>query len=292
LERAIVPARVTPRQERIAGHLGEGRSAAQNGDWVAASRSWIEAAKLGSLDGANLVSRTAAPHVKQAADAGDTEAQAVLAGILMDFFDESAFPMAAGYAARAAGAGSAEAQRTLGFMYDQGIGVEQDSGRAAELWAEASRGGDGYAAFNLAGLHRKGEVLLSGEEECNQLLILAAERGVIEAGAVLGNRLAAVDRDQEALTWYLWSAERGEPGSMFAAACWYRDGIGTPRDPVQAMRWYFTMLDHGNGDGVHEAIELAKSGMTDEQIREAARLAGRPGDAEATIHVLRRYRDA
>jgi TPR repeat protein len=72
--------------------------------------------------------------------------------------------MAAGYAARAAEAGSAEAQRTLGFMYHRGIGVEQDSGRAAELWTEASPGGDGYAAFNLAGLHRKGEVLLSGEE--------------------------------------------------------------------------------------------------------------------------------
>jgi TPR repeat protein len=272
--------------------MREGRSAAENSDWVAASRSWAEAAKLGSLDGANLLSRTAAPHIRQAADAGDVEAQAVIAGIMMDYFDESAFPMAAGYAARAAEAGSAEAQRTLGLMYDRGIGVEQDSRRAAELWTEATRGGDGYAAFNLAGLHRRGEVLLSGEEECDQLLILAAERGVTVAGAALGNRLAAVDRDEEALTWYLWSAERGEPSSMFAAACWYRDGIGTPRNPVQAVRWYFTMLDHGNGDGVHEALQLARSGMTEEQIREAARLAGRPGDAEATIHVLRSSPDA
>lgn len=286
-----MPARVTPRQERIAEHLSEGRSAAQNGDWVAASGAWIEAAKLGSLDGANLVSRTAAPHVKQAADAGDVESQAVLAGILMDYFDESAFPMAAGYAARAAEAGSAEAQRTLGFMYHQGIGVEQDNGRAAELWTEASRGGDGYAAFNLAGLHRAGTVLLSGEEECNQLLVLAAERGVIEAGAVLGDRLAAVDRDEEALTWYLWAAERGDADSMFAAGCWYRDGFGTPRDPVQAMRWYFTMLDHGKGDGVHEALKLAKAGMTDEQIREAGRLAGHPDHAEVTIRTLRSIKD-
>lgn len=283
---------VTPRQERVAEYLSEGGSAAENGDWIAASRSWIEAAKLGSLEGANLVSRFAAPHVWQAADAGDVEAQSVIAGIMMDYFDEWAFPMAAGYAARAAQAGSAEARRTLGFMYDEGIGVGQDSGRAAELYAEASRGGDGYAAFNLAGLHRKGAVLLSGEEECNHLLILAAERGVIEAGAALGDRLAVVDRDEEALTWYLWSAERGDPGSMFAAACWYRDGIGTPRDLVQAMRWYFTMLDHGNGDGVHEALQLAKSGITDEQIREAARLAGRPGDGESTIYVLRSNRDS
>jgi uncharacterized protein len=64
-------------------------------------------------------------------------------------------------------------------------------------------------------------------------------------------------------------------GAMFAAGCWHRDGIGTPVDPVQALRWYFTMRDHGGGDGSHQAIQLARSGMTDEQIRQAARLAAR-----------------
>ncbi|MBO3737494.1 hypothetical protein [Actinoplanes flavus] len=39
------------------------------------------------------------------------------------------------------------------------------------------------------------------------------------------------------------------------------------------------MLDHGRGDGVHEALRLAP-GMTGEQSRETGRLAGREGDAE------------
>jgi uncharacterized protein len=281
-----VPIRVTPRQERVDEFLTTGRSAAAAGDWSAASRAWIEAAKLGSLDGANLVSRVAAPHLKRSADAGDVEAQAALAGILMDYYDESALPGAVQYATRAAAAGNAHAQRTLGFMYARGLGVEQSAQRAAELFREASQRGDGYAAFNLAGLHIEGGVPLADEEECLQLLKVAAQRGVVEAGAVLGDRLGALDRDEEALTWLLWAAERGFVDAMFAAACWYRDGIGTARDEVQAMRWYFTMLDHGNGDGVHEAIQLAKGGMTDEQIRAAARLAGREAEGEVTIQVV------
>ena len=51
------------------------------------------------------------------------------------------------------------------------------------------------------------------------------------------------------------------------------------------MRWYFTMLNHGNGDGVHEVIQSAKAGASDQQIREAARLAGREADGEITIQV-------
>jgi uncharacterized protein len=277
--------RVTPRQERVAAYLAAGRAEAQSGRWVAAANAWMEAAKLGSLEGANLVSRTAAPQIKRAADAGDVEAQAVLAAIMMDYYDASALPTAVDYATRAAAAGSAQAKRTLGFMYERGLGVEKDLRRAVDLWRDASEHGDGYAAFNLAGLHAGGVVPLADEDECLHLLTLAAQGGVAEAGALLADRLAAADRDEEALTWILWAAERGFVDAMFAAGCWYRDGIGTPRDVVQAMRWFLTMFDHGSGDGVHEAIQLAKAGMTDQQIREAAHLAGREADGEITIQV-------
>src|ERR1700730_6693073 len=115
--------RVTPRQERVAAYLAAGRAEAQPGRWVAAANAWMEAAKLGSLEGANLVSRTAAPQIKRAADAGDVEAQAALAAIMMDYYDASALPTAVDYATRAAAAGSAQAKRTLGFMYERGLGV-------------------------------------------------------------------------------------------------------------------------------------------------------------------------
>lgn len=274
-----------PLKERIDGYLDEGRTAAESGRWLDAAEAWLEAAKLGSLEGANLLSRAAAPQVKRVADTGDATAQAMLAGILMDYYDASALPNAVKYATSAAEAGNPEAMRTLGFLYEQGLGVEKDPSRAAELWRDASERGDGYAAFNLAALHIGGTLPTTDDEEGRSLLVLAAERGVVDAGARLGDLLGAVDRDEEALAWIVWAAERGHVGAMFAAGNWYRDGIGTPPDVVQAMRWFFTMLDHGSGDGVHEAIQIAKAGAGDDQIREAAHLAGRPDDAEITIQV-------
>ena len=284
----VVTESLLSRQQLIAGFLAQARAAAEAGEWVSAGRAWIEAAKLGNREGAERVSKVAAPQIKIGADAGDVEAQAVLAGIMLDYYDASALPMAVEYAQRAADAGSAEALRTLGFMADEGLGMEQDAQRAAEAWHKASDGGDGYAAFNLAGLHRKGTVKLASEDECDRLLALAAERGVVMAGAVLGDRLSALDRDEEALRWYVWAAERGNVGSMFAAGCWYRDGFGTSPDPVQALRWYFTMFQHGSGDGIHEAHKLAAMGMSDEQILEAGSLAGDEFFGRSLVETRRR----
>lgn len=59
----------------------------------------------------------------------------------------------------------------------------------------------------------------------------------------------------------------------FAAGCWHRVGLGTAPDRVQAVRWFPTMFYCGNADGIHEAIQLVKRGMTDEQIRTAGELA-------------------
>ncbi|MEV0806955.1 hypothetical protein [Micromonospora sp. NPDC050200] len=47
------------------------------------------------------------------------------------------------------------------------------------------------------------------------------------------------------------SAEAGDKASMFAVACWYRDGFGGPVDLVQTFRWYLAMLNVGSGDGIH-----------------------------------------
>ncbi|MFI1434507.1 tetratricopeptide repeat protein [Streptomyces lydicus] len=178
-------------------------------------------------------------------------------------------------------AGLPAGQRTYGHMLVRGLGVAEDRARAAGLFRAASEGGDAYGAFNLA-------QLVDDPDESLRLLEVAAREGIAAAGAVLADRLSALDRDEEALGWYVWAAQRGHMGAMNAAACWYRDGFGTTPDPVQAVRWFFVMLAHGDGDGIHEAIQLAKAGVLDEeQIRDAGRLAGAPGAAEALIGTVR-----
>jgi TPR repeat protein len=265
--------------------IERGRQAAARGDWKAAVNAWIAGSNAGSLASANLVP-TAIPPLKAQADDGDADAQALLAGVMLDYVDDSALPMVFSYAAAAARAGHPAAQRTLGLMYRTGRGVAADAYQAEVLFASAAEAGDAYAAFNLAGMHITGDVRVRDHAQCLRLLRQAVDGGVTEAAAVLGDRLAAVDEDSEALNWYLYAARRGHAGAMFAAGCWYRDGLGTAPDPVQAVRWFLAMLDSRNGDGIHEAIQLAKRGMTDEQIHTAGRLAGRPSEAETLIHTV------
>ncbi|MFC9705926.1 tetratricopeptide repeat protein [Streptomyces sp. NPDC056943] len=261
-------------------HLDEGRKAAEAGDWVAAGHAFVRAAMEGSAEGAELATQVTVGLVPEA-DAGSAEAAALLAGIYLEYFDESALPDAVRYARAAAGAGHPAGQRTYGYMLLEGIGVEEDHGRAAELFRAASDAGDAYACVNLA-------QLVDDPDESRHLLETATRDGIALAGALLADRLSELDRDEEALTWYLWAAERGHTGAMHAAACWYRDGFGTEPDPVRAVRWFLAMLAHdegdGDGDGIHEAIEMARSGAVDaDQVREAGRLAGDPGAAEALI---------
>ncbi|WP_151484529.1 tetratricopeptide repeat protein [Streptomyces albicerus] len=279
MSETIDPPHYAPIPPTLTDLLERGRGSAEAGDWVAAGHAWVQAAMRGSEEGANLASQVTGELVPLA-DAGSAEAAALLAGILMDYYDESALPTALMYAKASAEAGNPAGQRTYGFMLVEGHGAVEDPARAAELFRAAAEGGDAYAAYNLANM-------VDDHDECVRVLERAAGQGVAEVGAALADRLSSVDRDEEALRWYLWAAERGHTGSMNAAACWYRDGFGTSPDPVQAVRWYFAMLALGDGNGIHEAIELVKrTSMTEDQIREAGRLAAAPATAEALISTV------
>ncbi|MBC6466924.1 tetratricopeptide repeat protein [Actinomadura alba] len=168
--------------------------------------------------------------------------------------------------------GDPVAQRTLGYLVQHGIGAGQDDIRAAELYQAAAEAGDGVAAFNLG-------VLSGRSPDAVRWLRVAAEAQVTEAYPRLGDRLSERDMDEEALQWYVRGAEAGDKGSMFAAACWYRDGFGGPINLVQALRWYLAMLDVGSGDGIHEAHEIVPR-MTVDEIYEAGRLSGRLLEAD------------
>jgi TPR repeat protein len=189
---------------------------------------------------------------------------------------------AAGWFEQGAAKGHAGAQRSLAYLLLEGRGVAENKPRAIELFEAAARAGDRFAQFNLGSLYALGEFLPKDSEKAVAYLTAAAEQGLLEAMARLGDELGRLDRDGEARGWYVRAAERGHAGAMRAAADWYRDGLGGPRDLVQAVRWYWAMLSVGNGDGIHEVHQLAEQ-MTDNELREAARLSGDPVHAEALL---------
>jgi TPR repeat protein len=247
-----------------------------------AARKLLETSATGARVAAKAVRRVKTD-LSGPARQGDVAAQNLLGAIELEI--EGKPKSARQWFEMSADLGDAVGQRSLGHLYANGLGVKTDVARAVELFRLAAAGGDLFAQYNLAAANVRAEGAYCTFDETLDLLESAARGGVVEAAAKLGDLLAQVDRDSDALDWYIRAATAGHVGAMNAAACWFRDGTAGEPDPVQAVRWFLAMLNEGNGDGVHGAIEVAR-GMTPDAIRTAALLAGRPDDGAAIIATL------
>ncbi|GAB2860766.1 hypothetical protein GCM10027074_29850 [Streptomyces deserti] len=227
------------------------------------------------------------PELEEAAGDGDVECQNVLGGVLLAWDEDPG--AAAEWFRRAAEAGHNEARRTLGYLYVEGAGVEKDLAVAEGLFRAAADAGDVIAAHNL-GVFLLEEV--PGDvAEAQRWLRMAAEGGVAEAAARLGDVYSERDEDSEALHWYEVAAGLGHIDAMFAVGEWCRDGIGTDVDLVRSARWFLQMLDAHRMEGVHEVFALGEQ-VTDEEILEAGRLAGKNAEAEKIVQIrVRRARE-
>ncbi len=127
----------------------------------------------------------------------------------------------------------------------------------------AAEAGDGIAAYNV------------GVSEADAEASIAWLSRAADAGATGWPARAGTLRPCGTTCWPPRAATSGacsrRPGR-------YRDGVGTPVDLVQSVRWYLAMLNHGDGDGLREAHQIVDR-MTDEQIVEAGRRADRDSDA-------------
>ncbi len=179
-----------------------------------------------------------------------------------------------------------EAIRSLGFMYATGVAVRPDPVRAYELFSQAADLGDPVAKFNLASQNIREEGQHFGLARTVSLLEDASAAGIVEAEARLGDLLAAAEFLDDALRWYIRAAEHGHFGAMGVLATAYRDGALGVVDPVLSLRWFLGMLSVGRGDGMSSALDLAR-GLNDDQIREAAVMAGAESFGEAIISTVR-----
>ena len=254
-----------------------------DGDVVGAGNWYIHAKRLGAA-GVKGKLQALIPQLEQLVASGDSDAKALLAGVLLDAGND--LQGAAQLFREASDAGVAEGERGLGFMLTNGVGVPRDSAAANRLFLAAAQKGDGYAAYNLAINYYNADGVMRNAREFMRWLRQASECGIPEACALLGDSASSQNRLEEALHWYVRAAESGHVPAMREAASRFRDGVGAEPDPVQAVRWFLAMLDRGNGDGIHEAIQLAR-GMSVDQVREAGHRAGRENEAEILIRRTR-----
>lgn len=216
------------------------------------------------------------------ADAGDVRAATVYGELAVEAGADSAAVLR--YLDIGVRAGDPVAMRVKGHALVKSAESEGDLREAAELFGRAADVGDAYAMLNLAMLYGQGRGVGRDPVRALALTRAAAEARLPVAMALLADRLSALDQDAEALSWYVRAAQAGLPQAMYAAGCWFRDGIGTRADAVQALRWLLAMQNHGSSEGTHDAVQLALT-MPAEQVREAARLSGRETDGEVLVEM-------
>ncbi|MDQ0941236.1 TPR repeat protein [Streptomyces sp. V1I1] len=255
--------------------LAEASETADRGRWL------LRADQAGSEEGRRRLAQFR-PVLEQAARMGESGCQSVLGGILLALDEDPS--EAAVWFGRAAESGNNEARRSLGYLYVEGVGVDQDLAKAEALFLLAAREGDVIAAHNLGVFYLEESDGSHNLAEAIRWLRTAADAGVDEAAAKLGDVFSGMDRDEEALHWYERAGDLGHTGAMMAAGCWHRDGVGTEENRAVAVKWFLRMLEFHNFEGVHEVFQLAPR-MTDSEIREGGRLAGREAEAEKIIQM-------
>lgn len=248
------------------------------------AREAVQGMRTGNEEAA-LRMRDLFPAAQEVADSGDAEFQELVGGIALEYMKNH--EAAHWYFGQAAKVGNPAAKRGLGFLFFNGVGVVKDEQKGLELFRAAAAGGDPVAKYNLAGMYLRGYVLPKSMEKAIPLLEEASAAGVDSASNQLGE-LKLAERDYVAARRYLeLSVEQGSYVAIKELAPMCRDGVGGEVDLVLALGCYLKMLTIGDGDGMHEAHQLADR-MTDEEIREAAAWANRTDEGESLIRRARR----
>ena len=173
--------------------------------------------------------------------------------------------------------GDAEAQYSLGLLYERGRGVPQDYQEAAKWFRLAAEQGDAKAQVEMGRLYADGKGVLRDYREAIRQFRKAAEQGDGEAQILLGNLYyygrGVLQNYQEAAKWYRKAAEQGYPdaqaflGALYARVADYVKAhawlnLASVQDPARAkLRDQIAdqMTPEQMAQAHHLAAELARS---------------------------------
>ncbi|WP_275672461.1 tetratricopeptide repeat protein [Thermomonas alba] len=138
--------------------------------------------------------------------------------------------------------GDAAAQKSLGWMYENGLGVAGDDAEAAKWHRKAAEQGDAAAQNNLGWMYANGWGVARDDAEAVQWYRKAAEQGYAAAQNNLGWMYAngrGVPRDDaEAVRWYRKAAEQGDAMAQYNLGRMYESGQGVDEDKMLAYALY------------------------------------------------------
>lgn len=155
---------------------------------------------------------------------------------------------------KAAQQGDPDAQYRLGYLYEDGDGVAENSAEAVKWYREAAAQGNADAQFRLGLMYEDGNGVAKKAEKADKWIRRAAEQGHAEAQYWLGHMYQYQDglfrNSAEAVKWYRMAAEQGyipaqrELGFMYSFGQHF--GQGMMEDNAEAAKWYSKAAEQGD----------------------------------------------
>lgn len=206
--------------------------------------------------------------LKPLAENGNAQAQITM-GLMYDYghgVEKSASESIKWYL-MAAEQGVPLVQHDMGVKYFQGQGVEQNYDEAAKWWEMSANAGIADSQFNLGLMYYRGIGIEKDYVKAAKLFEDAAEQGHGNAQYSLAVMYAFGQSKEKnyanALKWFNKAAEQKVAQAQFNLGVFNENGYGLPKDLNKARDWYQLAADQG----LQEAKEKLKTLPDAETIR-------------------------
>jgi TPR repeat protein len=201
----------------------------------------------------------AASWFRKAAEQGDSQAQAMLAGMLLA---GEGIPkdvvQALDLAQKSAAQDDASGQAVLGKIYVDGLGTSQDYTQARTVLAKSAAQDHPVGQVMLGHLYEYGHGVEKNERTAAEWYLRAAMQGDPEGQTNLGRMFfegKGVRKDHaKALHYFRQAADQGYAAAMGKVGWVYfkrdttPDGDGVPEDLAESRKWFLAAAEHGDID--------------------------------------------
>jgi S1-C subfamily serine protease len=172
--------------------------------------------------------------------------------------------------------GEAEAQLSVGIMYDFGQGVPQNYTEALKWYTRSANQGNARAQNNLGILYLQAEGTPQNFALAAKWIQLSANQGYATAEMNLGFMFAdgngVIRNPVSAIYWLRKAAEQGDATTQRKLGEVYSKGDIVSWDFIEAYKWYVLAAAQGDADATKERDELAPK-MSPQAINEAQQRA-------------------
>lgn len=168
--------------------------------------------------------------------------------------------------------GNPLAQHNIGFMYNSGKGVVQNSKTALKWFILSAEQGYAEAQYNVGIFYDAGTGVKENDKTAIHWYTLSAEQGNAEAQNSLGRMYnfgnGIPEQNKVAVEWYIKAAKQGHALSQFDLGVMYANGEGVLRNNMRAYMWWNLGAYNGDRKSARYKEILAKE-MTAAQASKA-----------------------